>query len=444
MKRAFLRPASCVLKCGYPGGYAHILHPESLYLMPQPTTPFTHKHILLGVSGSISTYKAVGLASRLVQAGATVDVLMTEAALKMVTPLSFQAITHRPVLTDMWTQGAEIEVGHVTLAKEADALLIAPATANTLAKVALGFADNYLTTTALALRGAMVVAPAMETGMWFNPATQGHVRTLTERGVWLVPPEEGYLASGALGTGRLAAEEKILAMLEQALGPNDLKGVRVLVTAGGTQEAIDPVRYISNHSSGKMGYAVAEAAARRGAEVTLVSGPVALSTPIGVKVISVSSAEQMLNAVLEALPATDVLLKAAAVADYRPADPATHKIKKKDEELSIPLMRNPDILLAVKEHRHEGLTVVGWAAETNDLVAYAEDKLRRKGLDMIVANPVPQSFAGDTVQATLLRRDGTHDALEPMPKRELANRILDEVVRVRRNGGTRDAGRKTQ
>lgn len=398
---------------------------------PNEPTPFANKHILLGVSGSISTYKAVGIASRLVQQGAIVDVMMTEAAIKMVAPLSFQAITHRQVLTDMWAQGAELEIGHVTLAKVADAMLVAPATANTLAKLALGFADNYLTTTALALRGAMVVAPAMETGMWFNPATQGHIRTLTERGVWVVPPEEGYLASGAVGTGRLAAEAKILALLEQAVGPNDLKGLRVLVTAGGTQEAIDPVRYISNHSSGKMGYAVAEAAARRGAQVTLISGPVALSAPVGVKVISIASAEQMLNAVLEQLPTTDVLLKAAAVADYRPADPATHKIKKKDDELSIPLVRNPDILLTVKEHRHDGLTVVGWAAETNDLVAYAEDKLRRKGLDMIVANPVPQSFAGDAVQATLIRRDGSHDALDPLPKRVLANRILDEVKKVR-------------
>ncbi len=394
---------------------------KETYPMHHATTrsPFANHHILLGVSGSISTYKAVGIASRLVQAGATVDVLMTDAAMKMVTPLSFQAITHRQVLTDMWTQGAEIEIGHVTLAKVADAMLVAPATANTLAKLALGFADNYLTTTALALRGAMVVAPAMETGMWFNPATQGHITALTERGVWVVPPEEGYLASGAVGTGRLAAEEKILATLEQALGPNDYKGVRVLVTAGGTREAIDPVRYISNHSSGKMGYAVAEAAARRGARVTLVSAPVALTPPVGVTMVHVSSAEQMLNAVLEALPTTDVLLKAAAVADYRPTDPATHKIKKTDDELTIPLVRNPDILLAVKEHRHEGLTVVGWAAETNDLVAYAGDKLKRKGLDMIVANPVPQSFAGDAVQATLIRRDGTLDALEPLAKGEL-------------------------
>ena len=257
-----------------------------------------NKHLLLGVSGSISTYKAVALASRLTQLGATVDVLMTEAATKMVAPLSFQAITHRQVLTDMWTQGAEVEIGHVTLAKTADAMIVAPATANTIAKLALGFADNYLTTTALALRSPLIIAPAMETGMWFHPATQGHIKTLVERGAWIVPPEEGYLASGALGTGRLASEAKILAILEQALGPNDMKGLRVLVSAGGTREAIDPVRYISNHSSGKMGYAVAEAAARRGADVTLVSGPVSLEAPVGVTLLKVESAQEMMDAVL--------------------------------------------------------------------------------------------------------------------------------------------------
>ncbi len=390
-----------------------------------------NKHLILGVSGSISTYKAVALASRLTQRGATVDVMMTEAATKMVTPLSFQAITHRQVLTNMWTAGAEVEIGHVTLAKSADAMLVAPATANTSAKLALGFADNYLTTTALALRAPLVIAPAMETGMWFHPATQTHVATLTERGAWLVPPEEGYLASGALGTGRLAREADILAVLEQALGPNDMRGLRVMVTAGGTREAIDPVRYISNHSSGKMGYAVAEAAARRGADVTLVSGPVALEAPIGVTLQKVESAQEMRAAVLAGLSHTDILLMAAAVADYRPATVAERKLKKQDDELRITLTRNPDILLEVKEHRHSALTIVGWAAETNDLLAYAEEKLHRKQMDMIVANPVPQSFAGDEVQATLLRKDGTHDGLPPLSKQVLAQRILDEVLLMR-------------
>ncbi len=289
---------------------------------------FAGKHILLGVTGSIATYKAVGLASHLTQQGALVDVIMTEAACKMVQPLSFQAITHRPVLTDMWSLLAETEIGHVTLAKQADAMLVAPATANSIAKLALGFADNFLTTTALALRGALVLAPAMESGMWENPATQAHVATLRQRGAWLVEPDSGYLASGASGVGRLASEARLFATLEQALGPNDLRGLHLVVTAGGTQEAIDPVRFVANHSSGRMGYALAEAAARRGATVTLISGPVALEPPSGVRVLRVESAREMERAVLDAIGGADALLMAAAVADYRPAQVAEQKIKK--------------------------------------------------------------------------------------------------------------------
>ncbi|MGH2541848.1 MAG: bifunctional phosphopantothenoylcysteine decarboxylase/phosphopantothenate--cysteine ligase CoaBC, partial [Ardenticatenaceae bacterium] len=261
---------------------------------------FDGKHILLGVTGSIATYKAVALASRLTQDGAVVDVIMTEAATKMVQPLSFQAITHRPVLTDMWSLLAETEIGHVTLAKEVDALLVAPATANTIAKLALGFADNFLTTTVLALRGALVIAPAMESGMWEHPATQEHVATLRARGAWIVEPESGHLASGARGVGRLAGEGPILAMLEQALGPDDLRGARIVITAGGTREAIDPVRYISNHSSGRMGYALAEAAARRGATVTLISAA-SLEPPFAVILERVESTNDMEAAVLAAI-----------------------------------------------------------------------------------------------------------------------------------------------
>lgn len=391
---------------------------------------FADKHILLGVTGSIATYKAVALASRLTQAGATVDVIMTAGATKMVQPLSFQAITHRQVLSDMWSLVAETEIGHVTLAKEADALLVAPATANTIAKLALGLADNYLTTTALALAGALVLAPAMETNMWQHPATQGHIQTLRSRGAWIVEPEAGYLASGAKGQGRLASENRIIATLEAALGPNDLKGYSVVVTAGGTREPIDPVRYISNYSSGRMGYAVAEAAARRGAKVTLISAPVALMPPVGVDVIPVESAQEMQKAVLEAISGADVLLMAAAVADYRPAEAAEHKIKKTATDMAVPLVRNPDILLSVKEAKKSSLVVVGWAAETNNLLTYARDKLERKGLDLIVANPVPQTFGSDRIQATLLHRDGRSDELAPLSKVVLANRILDEVQRI--------------
>lgn len=388
---------------------------------------FANKHILLGVSGSIATYKAVGLASRLMQEGAKVDVIMTEAATKMVQPLSFQAITHRPTLVDMWAQGAELEIGHVSLAKEADAMLVAPATANTLAKLSLGLSDNFLTTTAMALRAPLIVAPAMETGMWEHPTTQGHIETLRERGVWVVGPEVGYLASGASGTGRLAGEDRILAAMEQAMGPNDLHDLFIVVTAGGTREIIDPVRYISNYSSGTMGYAVAEAAARRGASVILISGPVGLEPPVGVAVQRVETAEQMKDAVLSAIPNADALLMSAAVADYRPEEPAAHKLKKTADDMIIRLTRNPDILLAVKEAKRPNLVVVGWAAETNDVIEYAQDKLERKDLNMIVANKVPQSFGGGQVQATLLHRSRPYESLPPLPKRALAERILDEV-----------------
>lgn len=394
-------------------------------------TPFSHKKIILGVSGSIATYKAVALASRLTQAGATVDVIMTEAATKMVQPLSFQAITHRQTLLDMWSLMAETEIGHVTLAKVADAMLVAPATANTIAKLALGLADNYLTTTALALRGALVIAPAMESRMWEHPATQGHLKTLRQRGAWIVTPEEGYLASGASGKGRLASEARILSTLEQALGRNDLAALSIVVTAGGTQEAIDPVRYISNHSSGRMGYAIAERAARRGANVTLISGPTHLEPPRGVTIKPVKSARDMQAAVLAAIPHADALLMAAAVADYRPAEVAEQKIKKTESDLMIQIVRNPDILLSVKATKPPNLLVVGWAAETNNLLANARGKLERKNLDLIVANPVPQSFGSDLVQATLLYRDGSHKPQKPLAKHLLADHILDEVKKLR-------------
>ena len=398
-------------------------------------TPFTNKHILLGVSGSIATYKAVALASRLKQGGATVDVMMTEAAMKMVQPLSFQSITHRQVLTDMWLPTAETEIGHVTLAKQADTLLVAPATANTMAKLALGLADNYLTTTALALRGALVIAPAMETRMWEHPATQGHIATLRARGAWIVEPEAGYLASGATGQGRLASEARILATVEQAIGPNDLHGLKVIVTAGGTREPIDPVRYISNYSSGRMGYAVAEAAARRGASVTLISGAVALNPPVGVEMQYIGSARDMERAVLALMPDADVLLMAAAVADYRPAQAASHKIKKtKADEMALRLVRNRDFLLPAKEAAPPDMILVGWAAETHNLLNYARDKLQRKKMDLIVANPVPQTFGSDLVQATFIDRYENQEALPPLPKRVLADRILDEVKRLRAAG----------
>lgn len=379
------------------------------------------------MSGSISTYKAVYLASALVQAGAIVDVILTAAAAQMVQPLSFQAITHRRVHTDLFTPEAEAEgyAGHVSLGKQADAILIAPATANTLAKLALGLPDNFLLTTCLAARGPIVVAPAMESAMWMHPATQGHVSTLRSRGVRIVGPESGYLASGASGVGRLADPEAILAELAAALSPRDLTGRRIVVSAGGTREAIDPVRYISNHSSGRMGYAVAEAAARRGAETILIHGPTGLPTPFGVRTRPVESAADMLAAILEELEGADALFMAAAVADYRPAEIASQKIKKNGDELVLRLVRNPDILEEVHRLGRRDLVVVGWAAETTDLVQHAREKLERKGLDLIVANPVPQTFGADMVEATLIDRHGTVTPLPPLSKEELADRLLD-------------------
>ncbi len=388
---------------------------------------FANKHIVLGVTGSIATYKAVALASALVQAEARVNVLMTEAATKMVQPLSFQAITHRPVLTDMFSLMAETEIGHVTLGKTADAFLIAPTTANTIAKLALGLADNLLTTTALAATCPIIVAPAMETNMWYHPATQTHIATLRERGVHIVEPEAGHLASGAKGVGRLASQERILTTLRRVLTPQDWAGRRIVITAGGTREAIDPVRFISNHSSGAMGYAMAEAALDRGAHVTLITAARHLSPPEGATIVPVESARQMRDAVLDAIQDAHALFMAAAVADYRPADAAAQKIKKSDADLILRLVRNPDVLADVKQVRPPHLVVVGWAAETDNLIENARQKLLRKGLDLIVANPVPQSFGDGRVQATLIPRKGEPNPLEPMPKEVLAHVILDAV-----------------
>lgn len=387
---------------------------------------FDGRRIVLGVTGSIATYKAVALASRLVQAGAVVDVIMSASARRMVQPLSFQAITHRPVQDNLWAEGAETEIGHVTLAREADLLLVAPATAHTIAKIALGLADNYLTTTALALRGPLVLAPAMESHMWEHPATQGHLRTLRERGVWIVAPGTGYLASGASGVGRLAEEAQILQTVAAALSPQDLAGQHLLITAGGTREPIDPVRYLGNHSSGRMGHTLAAEARRRGARVTLVT-TAALPVPADVFVVRVENARQMETAVLDALPASDALLMAAAVADYRPATTAPEKIKKGDGPMTLSLVRNPDILLSVRAARNPQQVVVGWAAESSDLVDNARGKLERKGLDLIVANQIPDSF-GDGRVAAVLVRPGSEIRLEPMSKRDLAQRLLTEVA----------------
>lgn len=394
-----------------------------------------NKHILLGVTGGIAAYKAAMVCSQLVQGGALVDVVMTEAAQKFIAPLTFQALTHRPVYSDMFVIPPGQNIPHISLADAADLLLIAPATAHTLAKLANGLADDLLSAIALATPAPLLLAPAMETDMWQHPATQANMDKLRAWGASVVGPAEGRLASGALGQGRMVEPEEIIGAVRVALGRRgDLAGRRVVVTAGGTREAIDPVRFISNHSSGKMGYAVAVAARDRGAAVTLIT-TAALPDPFGVEVIHLDSTEQMLAAVLEATRQADLLVMAAAVADFRPKSVAEQKIKKKggSEGVTLELGRNPDILAEVAAQKIAGYgpqLTVGFAAETEDLLRNARGKLERKKLDLIVANDVSASDAGfavDTNRVTLLFKDGRSEALPLLSKIEVAETILDHL-----------------
>jgi phosphopantothenoylcysteine decarboxylase/phosphopantothenate--cysteine ligase len=393
------------------------------------------KSIVLGVTGGIAAYKAVEVASRLVKSGATVDVIMTEAATEFVGPLTFQAITHRPVVTEMFALLQETEIGHVSLAKRADLLIIAPLTANTLAKLAGGLADNMLTATALATRAPLLLAPAMETGMWENPITQANLSRLQEaRDVTIVGPAYGRLASGAIGAGRMVEAEEIVDAARWVLGRGGaLAGRQVVVTAGGTREPLDPVRVLTNRSSGKMGYALARAARDRGAKVTLIHAPTALPIPWGVTEIEVETTQEMRDTVLTALPQTDILLMAAAPVDFRPASVAPQKIKKQaaEEGLTLDLERTPDILLEVAARRNEvgrSLVTVGFAAETEDLVENARHKLHSKRLDLMVANDPRQAMGADASQVTLLDAAGRVEELPPLPKAEVAERVVRWVI----------------
>ena len=418
------------------------------------------KQIVLGITGGIAAYKAADVASRLVKAGATVDVIMTEAATKFVTPLTFQALTHRPVVTEMFALLREMEIGHVALARRADLLIIAPATANTIAKLAAGLADNILTATALDTRAPILLAPSMETGMWENPMTQDNVARLQKRcpepcpeqsrrvaegtrDVTVVGPGVGRLASGGRGSGRMAEPAEIIDWARIILGRGgSLAKQRVVVTTGGTQEPIDPVRFIGNHSSGKMGYALALAARDRGAKVTLVSAPTALPAPIGVQLVAVQTAQEMLQAVLAALLESDALIMAAAVADYRPAAAAAHKLKKGEAGLDLKLIRTPDILAEVATRRAElgqPRVVVGFAAETQDLVANAQAKLKAKRLDLMVANDARQAMGADVNQVTLLDASGDVEELPLLPKDEVAEQVMDRVVELLRGGNDEQA-----
>ena len=387
------------------------------------------KQIVLGVTGSIAAYKAVALLRTLRREGAVVDVVMTHSATKFVTPLTFEVLSGRPVLTNLFE--AHQEIKHLSLPEEADAIVIAPATANCLARAALGLGDDLLSTMLLTTQCPLIVAPAMDGGMWTHPSVTEHVRTLRARGTIVVDPEIGPLASGRIGQGRMAEEDTILEAIQLALSPRrDWHGHRILVSAGPTQEAIDPVRFISNRSSGKMGYAIAEAAQARGAQVVLVTGPTALPIPRGIEVVSVVTAEEMSKALSARLAWSTTVIMAAAVADFRPTHPASQKIKKQGRtSQALDLERTTDILASLSAQRTTQL-MVGFAAETSDLITHAKAKLTAKGLDLIVANDVTIDSAGfDSEQnaATLIDRRGALTELPLMPKRALADEILNRA-----------------
>ncbi len=396
----------------------------------------TGKHVVLGVTGGIAAYKACDLCSRLRKAGAEVRVIMTKNACQFVAPLTFETLANYPVVCDTFARPETWEVEHIALAKWADLFAIAPATANIMAKLACGIADDMLSTTLLAARCPVLMAPAMNTGMWENPATQTNAASLRARGIRFVGPDDGHLACGDSGAGRMSEPADILAAAEKILSAKrDMAGLRVLVNAGPTRERIDPVRYISNFSSGKMGYAIAEAAAERGADVTLVSGPVNLAVPYGVKTaVSVSSTEELYQAMLEKFSQADIIVLSAAPADFTPVHVAEEKIKKQGNGmLTLVLRENPDIAAALGAQKMPGQILVGFAAETENTVENARAKLAKKNLDMIAANDVMMPGAGfdvDTNIVTFITKDGM-EALPMMQKSQVAEALLDRALALR-------------
>jgi len=387
-----------------------------------------NKTIVLGITGSVAAYKAADIASKLVQAGARVEVVMTEAATRFITPLTLRSITHGAVVTDMFDLASQHAVEHIALGEAADVVVIAPATASTIANLAMGIADDMVSLTVLATKAPVMVAPTMDANMFENPVTQENLAKLKARGFTIIEPGYGRLASGKVGWGRLADAEKIIAAITQVLGKSgDLKGKRMVVTAGGTQEPIDPARHIGNPSSGKMGYAIAQAARDRGAKVTLITAPTSLPDPAGVEAIHIRTAAEMKAAVAKAVARADALIMAAAVADYQPKTAAKTKIKKETSSLTLELVRTPDIITEVKGN----FLRVGFAAESEDVVANAKKKLQKKRLDLIVANDITDKESGfgvDTNKVTLIDKKGKAEKLPLMSKREVADRILDRVV----------------
>ena len=389
--------------------------------------PLQDKHIVLGVTGSIACYKALDLASKLVQAGARVDTVMSYGATQFVTPLAFHGITHREVTTDAFDPQSEFGSQHVALAQRADIVVVAPATVHCIAKLAAGLADDPLTTTVVATKAPLLVAPAMDANMYDHPATQENLAKLRQRGVVIAGPAPGRLASGLVGMGRLLETPELIGYITATLGKDgDLAGRNIVISAGGTMEPIDPVRVITNHSSGKMGYALAEAARDRGAGVVLVAASTSLPDPALVQVVRVKSAQEMCEAVLRNVQGADALIMAAAVADYRPASESEHKIKKSSDELTISLTKTADIL----ETAQGSFIKVGFAAESQDLVANAKAKVQSKGLDLMVANDItdPQSgFGVDTNKVALIDKELRVEELPTLTKYEVGQRILDRV-----------------
>ena len=392
-------------------------------------SPLNNKRVVLGVTGSIACYKAADLASKLVQNGALVDVILTSAATQFVSELTFRSITHRSVFTDLYSPESELSINHVALAETADIIIVAPTTANTIAKIANGISDDVLTTTILATRAPIIIAPAMDANMFDNAATQANVTTLITRGVFIAGPANGRLASGLIGQGRMVEPSNIISSASMILGKDgDFSGKKIVVSAGGTEEAIDPVRNITNRSSGKMGYAIAEAARDRGAVVSLVAGPNAIPKPVGILVTNVQSAEEMKKVIETECDGADALIMAAAVADWRPLKKMDSKAKKSTSDTwSLELVKNPDIIGSIK---NDSLIKVGFAAESENLIENSKIKVKSKNLDFIVANDITakdSGFSVDTNKVTIIHSYGNIESLPLMSKYDVAHSILDRV-----------------
>jgi len=394
-----------------------------------------NKTVLLGVTGCIAAYKSATLASLLVKAGADVHVIMTENATNFINPITFETLTSNKCIIDTFDRNFEFEVKHVSLAQKADVIMVAPATANVIAKLAHGLADDMLTTTILASKAPKIISPAMNTGMYENPVTQDNMKTLEKYGMEVITPASGRLACGDVGAGKMPEPDVLFEHIVRACAcEKDMQGLKVLVTAGPTQEAIDPVRYITNHSSGKMGYSIAKACMLRGADVTLVTGKTAIKPPMFTNVVPITSAQDMYEAVTSRSDEMDIIIKSAAVADYRPSNVATEKVKKKDGDMAIPLERTNDILKHLGEHKKEGQFLCGFSMETENMLENSKAKLVKKNLDMIVANNLKvegAGFQGDTNIVTLITADSVTE-LPIMTKEEVAFSLLDEILKLRK------------